>query len=147
MKNFARTFLPLVSLVCLGTSCLHAEEPAATPPAQPSGERREHRDEMRENFKRMVKELNLTADQQIQAEAIHKQAAEEMKALRNDASLNEDQKRAKGRDLRKSTEDQIRAILTPEQQAKAKEMREKHGHRGPDDRPPGEAPPSPPPAK
>lgn len=128
---------------------VRAEEPAAgTPPPPPpgeKGERREHRQDMRENAEKMAKELNLTAEQQTQIEAIRKQTRESLKAIKNDASLNEDQKRDKGREIWKSSADQENAILTPEQQVKAKAMREKRGHHGPGDRPPGEAPPPPPP--
>jgi protein CpxP len=146
MKNLSKTFLPLAGLVLLGSAYLRAEEPAGTPPPPP-GEHRERREDMRENAQKMAKELNLTADQQIQIEAIRKQTKEAVKAAHNDASLNEDQKREKGRGLLKAGLEQERAILTPEQQAKAKELRDKRGHRGDRQPPSGEAPPpAPPPA-
>ena len=145
MKYSFKKFLPLAGFVLLASPFLRADEPAVPPPPPP-GEHHEHREEMRENAKRMAKELNLTADQQIQVEAIHKQTAEAMKAIHNDGSLSEDQKRAKGRELRKSAEDQVHALLTPEQQAKAKEMREKHGRHGGPGTPPAGTPPPPPPA-
>ena len=143
MKNPLKTLLPLAGLVLLASPILRAEDPAGPPPPPP-GEHRERREDMRENAKRMAKELDLTAEQQIQAEAIVKQSGEAMKALHNDASLNEDQKRAKMKELRKSNESQIDALLTPEQKVKAKAMREKHGGHGPGDRPHKDKPPAPP---
>ena len=145
MKNLRKIVLPLAGFAMLGSLNLRADDAAGTPTPPPPGAHHEHRDEMRENFKRMVKDLDLSADQQIQIEAIHKQTAEQLKAVRGDASLTDDQKHAKSRELRKSTEEQVRAVLTPEQQAKAKELREKHGRHGPGDHPSppsaGEAPP------
>lgn len=136
----------------MGTALLRAEEPADTPP--PPGGHHERRVEMRGDLEKMAKELNLTAEQKTQIEAIRKQTHESMKAIRNDASLTDDQKRDKAGELRKTGMQQEWAILTPEQQAKAKAMRGKRGHRGSEDAPPpppppGEdaPPPPPPPAK
>lgn len=139
MKNLYKPLLPLAGLF-LVSSLLHAADAPPSPPPGDKPERHERREEMRENAKEMAKELNLTADQQIQMEAIHKQTAESMKALHNDASLSEDQKRAKGRELRKTTEDQVQALMTPEQKVKAKALREKHGRHGPGDKPHGDRP-------
>jgi len=139
MKILRPTLLPLAGLTLFLSPLLRAEDPAGPPPP---GERHERREEMRDNAKQMAKDLNLTADQQIQVEAIHKQTAESLKALHKDTSLTDDQRRTKGRELRKSTEEQVDAILTPEQRVKAKELRAKRGRHGPGDRPPGEAPPA-----
>jgi len=151
MKNPSKTLLPLAGIFLLGAAFLRADEPAATPPPPPPGEHHEHRGEMRGDIRKMVKELNLTTEQQTQIDAIRKQNQESMKAIRSDSTLTDDQKRDKSRDLRKSAMQQEWAILTPEQQAKAKTLRGKRGHHGPDDGPPppapGEdAPPPPPPA-
>lgn len=145
MKNPSKTLLPLAGILLLGTAFLRAEEPAATPPPPPPGEHHGHRGEMRGDFGKMAKELNLTAEQQTQIEAIHKQNQESMKAIRSDSTLTDDQKRDKSRELRKSGMQQALAILTPEQQAKAKTLRGKHGHHGPDDGPPPPAEAAPPP--
>jgi Spy/CpxP family protein refolding chaperone len=152
MKNPSKTLLPLAGMLLLGTAFLRAEEPAATPPPPPPpAEHHERHGEMRGDLEKMARELNLTAEQKTQIEAIRKQTHDSMKAIRSDASLSDDQKREKGRELMKSGMEQERAILTPEQQAKAKTLRGKHGHHGPDDGPPppppgDAAPPPPPPA-
>ena len=150
MKKPANILLGIAGFLLIASPLVRADEPGVGTPPPPApgekGERREHRQDMRENSEKMAKELNLTPDQKIQIEAIHKQTRESLKAVRNDASLSEDQKHEKGREIMKSAGDQERAILTPEQQAKAKELREKHGRHGPGDRPPGETPPPPPPA-
>jgi protein CpxP len=147
MKNTTNLLLGIAGILLIASPFVRADEPAAgTPPPPPGekGERREHRQEMRDDSEKMAKELNLTADQQIQFEAIRKQTRESLKAVHNDASLSEDQKHDKGRQIMKSAFDQELAILTPEQQTKAKAFREKHGRRGPvGEHPPGEVPPPP----
>ena len=146
MKNLSKVFLPLAGFVLMGTSLLQADDSAGSPPPPPPppGEHRERREE---NAQKMAKELNLTPDQQTQIEAIRKQTREAVKGVRNDASLSDDQKHAKTRELMKAGEEQVRAILTPEQQAKAKELRAKHGRHAPGDGSPppptGETPPPP----
>lgn len=140
MKNSLKLILSLAGVALLAAPVLRADEPVAPPadqPARPEG-RQGRREEMRERFQRMTKDLNLTADQQAQAEGIFKQTGDAIKALHADLSLTEDQKRAKMQELRKNTRDQLHALLTPEQQAKAKELREKHGRHG--DQPPVDKP-------
>ena len=138
MKNFLKLNLALAGLALLAVPVLRA---ADQPPGD-KADRHERREEMRENLKKMAKELNLTADQKSKIEAIHQQTHEALKALHDDTTLNEEQKHAKAKELRKSMEEQVHAILTPEQQAKAKELREKHGKHGDKgDKPEGEKPP------
>jgi protein CpxP len=48
----------------------------------------------------------------------------QMKAVHEDTSLSEEQKRAKMKSVHESLHDQINAVLTPEQQAKFKQMRQ-----------------------
>ena len=140
MKNSFKLILSLTGLVLLAAPVLRADEPVTPPADQPDRHewRKEHRGEMRERFQHMAKELNLTADQQAQAEGIFKQTGDAVKVLHADPSLTEDQKHAKMQELRKSTRDQLHALLTPEQQAKAKELRAKHGRHG--DQPPVDKP-------
>jgi len=137
MKNTLRLILTLAGLALLTAPALRADEPAAPPTDKPAHPGR--REEMREHFKQMVKELNLTPDQQAKGEAIFKQSSEARKAIQDDTTLGEDQKRAKFKELRKSTEDQIHALLTPDQMAKLKALRESHRQHG--DQPPADKPP------
>jgi periplasmic protein CpxP/Spy len=135
MKTPLKLIFSLAGFALLATPVLRADETAAPPAGQPD------RHERRENIMQMAKDLNLTADQQAKIEAIHQQAGEARKAIWADTSLTEDQKHAKLKELRKGTMEQVHALLTPEQQAKAKELREKHGPHGdqpPTDKPPGQ---------
>lgn len=72
----------------------------------------------KERLQALAKELNLTAEQKEKVGALLKQQAEQGRALREDTSLNREQKREKMEAMRKASRAQIRALLTPEQQAK-----------------------------
>ncbi|HEX8834512.1 MAG TPA: hypothetical protein VF719_09940, partial [Abditibacteriaceae bacterium] len=61
--------------------------------------------------------LNLSATQKTQLQAVLKESAEQRKAVRGDANLSAKQKRERSKELRAGTQERIRAILTPDQQA------------------------------
>jgi Spy/CpxP family protein refolding chaperone len=96
----------------------------------------------------LTKQLNLTPDQVTQVKAIDDDASKQMKALREDTSIAQDDKRTKMMDIRKSSQDKIRGLLTAEQQTKfdalQAQMRERRGNRGGGDGPPPPQPPPPP---
>lgn len=91
----------------------------------------------------LTQKLNLTADQQAKVKAIDDDTAKQMMAVRNDASLSQDDRHAKMMDIRKSSQDKIRGILTDDQKTKydamQAEMRERMKQRQQ-----GGAPPAPP---
>jgi periplasmic protein CpxP/Spy len=68
--------------------------------------------------------LNLTDDQKAKLKPILEDQMQQMKAVRDDTSLSQDQKRAKVKSIHESFHEQINAVLTPEQQAKFKQMRQ-----------------------
>ncbi len=74
--------------------------------------------------------LNLTPAQKVKLKPILEDQAEQMKAVRDDTSLSPEQQKAKMKAVHESFHDQINAVLSPEQQAKLKQMtqesREKH---------------------
>jgi Spy/CpxP family protein refolding chaperone len=78
----------------------------------------------------LSEKLNLTDDQKAKLKPILQDQMQQMKAVREDSSLSEDQRRAKMKSIHESLHDQINAVLTPEQQAKFKQMQhdemEKH---------------------
>lgn len=92
----------------------------------------------------LTKQLNLTPDQQTQVKAINDDSRSQMMALRNDTSTPQADKRAKMMDIRKSSDDKIRALLTDEQKTKFDAMQAKMQERMKEHRqgaPGGEAPP------
>ena len=84
-----------------------------------------------ERGQKFAEALNLTPEQKADLKGIRDNARQQAQAIKNDSSLTPDQKKAKLKDLRKSSHQQMMAKLTPEQQQKFKEMRKEHrGHRG-----------------
>lgn len=76
-----------------------------------------------EKRKAALAKLNLTDDQKAKMKAIHQSAGIQTKALRDDKPLSPEQRKAKMKEIRQSTKDQIRQILTPEQQKMFDEMK------------------------
>jgi Spy/CpxP family protein refolding chaperone len=87
--------------------------------------------------------LNLTADQQAQVKAIDEDSMKQAQAVRSDTSLSQDDRRAKMMNIRKASDDKIRALLTDDQKTKfdalQAEMKARMQNRD------GGAPPPPPP--
>jgi Spy/CpxP family protein refolding chaperone len=75
---------------------------------------------------RMFQGLNLSEDQRAKVQTILQGERSQIQALRSNTSLSEEQKKQQARELRQANHQQLLAILTPEQQAKMKQV---HGQR------------------
>ncbi|RYY99765.1 MAG: hypothetical protein EOO11_03830 [Chitinophagaceae bacterium] len=95
---------------------------------------RGHRGERGEGFAKMQQELNLSAEQQQRMKTVNTEFRTKMEALRNDQSLSQEQRRSKHQELAQAHREQLKAILTPEQQEKAKSLRKgsRKGRKGGD---------------
>ena len=71
----------------------------------------------------MSRELTLTEDQKAKLKPIFQQEWQEMKPIQDDASLTPDQKKAKAKEVHEKYKTQIQSVLTPEQQAKWKQIK------------------------
>lgn len=90
--------------------------------------RKEHRHDRHGKKRHDIKaELSLNDSQQKQMESERESMKTKMKSLRDDTTLNEDQKKEKALSLKKEHENAVKAILTPEQFTKWQEMKD---HRG-----------------
>jgi periplasmic protein CpxP/Spy len=123
--------LTLAALACMGTAAI-AQDSSNTPPAQ-SGEQNEHwhgRGHMdpEKRTEMLTKHLSLTSDQQPKVLEILKSEQSQMQSLHSDSSLSQEDRRSKAMDIHKSSNDQIRALLTPDQQKKFDEMQSRHEH-------------------
>jgi Spy/CpxP family protein refolding chaperone len=81
----------------------------------------------RDRLKAAVDELNLTDDQKVKLAPIFADAKTQSDAVRGDATLSADQKKAKMKEIGADLHAKVYAVLTPEQRAqlKAKMQEEK----------------------
>lgn len=93
--------------------------PSAAPPEQGYGHG--HMDPAK-RAAMLTKRLNLNSGQQSKLQDILKSEQSQMESLRADSSLSQDDRRSKMMEIRKSTNDQIRGLLDPDQQKKWDEM-------------------------
>src|SRR5687768_13577017 len=63
----------------------------------------------------LMQGITLTADQQAKVDSISKKVQADMQAMRQDQSIDQDARRAKGREMRTKMNDEIKALLTDEQ--------------------------------
>jgi periplasmic protein CpxP/Spy len=78
----------------------------------------------------LTKRLNLTPEQQTKVLDILKSEQSQIETLRSDSSLTDQDRRSKMMEIHKTANDQIRALLTPEQQKQFDEMESGRAHRG-----------------
>lgn len=79
---------------------------------------------------KMKKELNLTDEQSAKLDASKKEMMTKMKAVREDQTLSDEQKREKAKELKKQQMDNMKSFLTEEQLQKMKEGRKHRGGKG-----------------
>jgi len=75
-------------------------------------------------LKMLTEKLNLSEDQQAKLKPILEDQSKQMKAVHDNASLAPADKQAKMKELHDSSVEKINAVLTPDQQAKWKQMRQ-----------------------
>jgi Spy/CpxP family protein refolding chaperone len=141
MKNHRLLLLALGSTLALAPLTRADGTAPATPatPATPAeSPRHERRERMREHREDMAKALGLTDDQKARTKAVNQQEKDALKAVKDDTTLTPDQRKQKASGIRKNFADQRKAILTPEQQKKADELKAQAKERHePHDGPPG----------
>jgi Spy/CpxP family protein refolding chaperone len=122
-KHFykACTQIALATFLCGAVAVIPAKaqdaapQPAPQAEAQPGG----RADQMQaRQLEMLTKKLNLTADQQAQVKSIQQDTRQQMMAVRNDSTLSQEQQQSKMMDIRKSSQDKIRGVLTDEQKPK-----------------------------
>lgn len=85
----------------------------------------------KERLDKMAEDLKLTADQKTKVEAAMKEQGEKMRALREDTSLSDEQRREKFRSMRDEMDKKMKDILTAEQFEKWQKLREQSRPGGP----------------
>jgi Spy/CpxP family protein refolding chaperone len=77
-----------------------------------------------ERLKMMKEQLSLTDEQTKKVEAVFAKNQDKYKEVRENKDLSQEDRRAKMAELRKAEAEEMKGILTPEQQEKAKKLRE-----------------------
>jgi protein CpxP len=79
---------------------------------------------MRDRLQTAVESLNLTDDQKPKLKDIFADAKTQRQTVMNDASLSDDQKKAKMKEIHEATKTKVNNVLTPEQQIALKSKME-----------------------
>ena len=124
------TQLSLVAVLALGSLVAFApisqaqdkkdEKKEQKPEARP-GERKGPG--LQDRLQQMSEALKLTDEQKEKLKPIFKEEGEKLKALREDTSVAQEEKRAKGREIMEAVAAKIKPILTAEQATKWEELR------------------------
>jgi periplasmic protein CpxP/Spy len=112
--------LAIAGLIGVGT--MAAQDQDATPPQQ--HQRRPQQMDPGRQVKMLTKRLNLTDDQQKQLLPILTDQKQQFDNLRNDASIQPQDKREKMRSLREDTSTKIKGILTDSQKQTYDQMQQ-----------------------
>jgi Spy/CpxP family protein refolding chaperone len=115
--------------VALGAIFLSLPAAGVAGEPAPGGERRER---LQQGADRMADELGLNETQRAKIKELAQQEKAELDALRDNAAVAKEDRKAKAHEIREKYRAQRHAVLTPEQQAKAEKMRgkfEKHRDR------------------
>jgi Spy/CpxP family protein refolding chaperone len=78
----------------------------------------------------MKEKLGLSDEQAAQIKQIHEDSMAQGKALKDNTTMSQEDKKAAFAKLREDTKAKTDAVLTPEQKAKADKMRKHHGPKG-----------------
>ncbi len=116
----------LFAFMCAFVANTFAQNDAAPAPLKTEKESKADR---KANRKQAANDLGLTADQKAKMKEIGQSVKGKMMAIKSDASLTKDQKKAQIGEVAKSHESEVKALLSPEQYTKwetmKKERREK----------------------
>lgn len=103
--------LALVAAMLVGvTSIASAQDPQ---PAAPQGQG--GRPNPQQMMERMMAGITLSAAQKTQMDSLMKSFADQRAAMMQDQSMDQDARRAKGREMRQKQTEAIKAILTDDQ--------------------------------
>lgn len=141
-----------LSVAVAGAAVAQDQAPPSPPQGQmgppPNGGPRGGMMDPGRRSERMKHELNLTDDQTAQVKTILEDGRTKMEALRSNSSLSQDDRRSQMMSIRKTENDKIEALLTPDQKTKFATMQQRMRDRmrnGPPEGAPAGAPPPPPP--
>lgn len=122
MKASKFILVALTLLAPLSLTALRADEPAK-PAAREGRPAKGEKGPKGDRLANLTEQLSLTPAQVEKIKPILNSERDAMRALNQDTSLDREAKRPKMREIREAHDAKIRALLTPEQQAKMDAMR------------------------
>ena len=123
MKASKFILVALTLLAPLSLPALRADEPAKPAAREGRPAKGEKGPKGGDRLANLTEQLSLTPAQVEQIKPILNSERDAMRALNQDTSLDREAKRPKMREIREAHDAKIRALLTPEQQAKMDAMR------------------------
>ena len=123
MKASKFILVALTLLAPLSLTALRADEPAKPAAREGRPAKGEKGPKGGDRLANLTEQLSLTPAQVEQIKPILNSERDAMRALNQDTSLDREAKRPKMREIREAHDAKIRALLTPEQQAKMDAMR------------------------
>jgi periplasmic protein CpxP/Spy len=130
LKRFLLTLMVAGLVYSVASPALAQDNGGSDQQAAPAGGPPEHGHRQFDPAKRtemLTKQLKLTSDQQAKVLDALKSQQSQMESLRSDSSVPQQDRRSKMMEIHKTTDDQIRGLLDPDQQKKWDEMQSKHG--------------------
>lgn len=128
--------LLLAGIVSLQSFATAADAPTSPPPpGQPPAARPDrpgrpqNGQQVRDRLEQVAKELGLSDEQKTKVGDILKSESEKMRALRQDESLTQEQRREKAMALRTEIQGKVKEVLTAEQYEKWTKIREQQRER------------------
>lgn len=118
--------IALAGLTCAVSAPAIAQDNAQPPQSNEQGEHGHRHFDPAKRAERLTKELNLNSDQQAKVLDVMKSEQSQMESLHSDSSMSQDDRRSKMMDIHKTSNDQIRSVLDPDQQKKFDAMQSKH---------------------
>lgn len=126
--TFAGLTFALTLVFCVTTtaqtSSAGSKQPASPNQSQKRSAGNMHRDRVGERLQWLSQNLNLTEDQKKQLEPVLAEEFKQMRVVGEDASLTQDQKRERMKQIHEASRPQVQGLLTPEQQRKLAQMKE-----------------------
>lgn len=114
----------IVSVFTVSATYAQTEAPAKKEKTEKADKKKpdEKAQPNRGDFRNPMAELNLSEEQQAKMKVISDETRAASETIRNDGSLNDDQKREKIMELRKAQNEKRNALLTPDQKKKWEEI-------------------------
>jgi Spy/CpxP family protein refolding chaperone len=121
----ALTLTGSAALAQQATPAPDAQQPAAAPTAPAVKPMHPHKE-----VERLTKQLSLTPDQTAKLNPIIKDRDEKITAIRSNSALSPADAKQQVRGIMKTSQEQLKAILTPDQLQTMKTLREEHRNHG-----------------